>query len=526
LTELIASCICIRRWLAELFLPRLAAALILATVSSVAAAAIFASDASAAIAPVAAMAFPVPPDTSPTAGVAPQALKCPTADWCAAVGYYFTTRQDALLAIMSGGVWTASKAPLPADAVSPIARVNSLSCPSVGSCYAVAGYRSTNGGAPLLLTFASGTWTATRLPVPAGGVGGSLNSLACPTSGFCAAGGFYTDAANQIQGLLLTLSGGTWAATTSPIPPDANATPYPIVRSVACGAPGSCAAVGNYGVGSPGRGQALLLALSGNTWSVVQPSLPPDADASAQVNLPAVACPGAGSCVAVGSYSGIGNSQRGLVLTQAGQQWTASELFVNGGSPSPLLSLSSVACPAVGSCTAVGDYRTDSNQTAGLWLQQTGSTWAHTLAPVPPDAAAIPFASLRLVDCSAPGVCMAVGRYQSTGGGDGYVVTTAVPDLIATKAPAPTGAAANPSVYLTAVACPSTASCTAVGEYTNQSGYTQGVIESPVTGPPSNVPEAPWPIALPISGAIVGFGVLHRRRRRPQQSPAIPVGVR
>ena len=98
---------------------------------------------------------------------------------------------------------------------------------------------------------------------PAGRSVNSFSGISCPAAGSCTAVGAYQDASGQSaatgieHGLLASLSGGTWTATTAPTaglePPQIYTTDptqiseVPVTpASVTCPTAGSCVAVGNY----------------------------------------------------------------------------------------------------------------------------------------------------------------------------------------------------------------------------------------------------------------------------------------
>lgn len=225
--------------------------------------------------------------TAPTSGLAPgpftnpgvlfSSLSCPAAGSCAAVGSYVDSsdQTDTLIATLANGSWSASTAPLsglspPLNTKAPdMARLDAVSCPAPGSCVAVGDYQDTsNNWDGFAETLSSGAWSAATIPlsglVPAGLSANSFTGISCPAAGSCTATGTYQDVSGQTaatgidHGLLASLSGGTWAATTAPtvglepppiytidplaIPPQPPVTP----ASLACPVTGSCVAVGYY----------------------------------------------------------------------------------------------------------------------------------------------------------------------------------------------------------------------------------------------------------------------------------------
>jgi hypothetical protein len=114
----------------------------------------------------------------------------------------------------------------------------------------------------------------------------SLPSVSCASAGNCSAVGYYDDGSGYQQALLLTESGGTWAAGVEATLP-ANAA-IRFLSSVSCASAGNCSAVGTY-FDCSGNLQGLLLSESGGTWAAgVEATLPANAvpaDAGCQVVL-------------------------------------------------------------------------------------------------------------------------------------------------------------------------------------------------------------------------------------------------
>src|SRR4051812_13500918 len=149
--------------------------------------------------------------------------------------FALTTQSSEALAVSWG---TGVKAALPADAGSkPNVALSSVSCASAGDCSAVGSYTdSSDHRQGLLLSKSGGTWArGVKATLPAGA--GSkpsvrLNAVSCPSAGNCSAVGSYTDGSGK-QGLLLSESGGTWAAgTKAVVPADAFSRPRVVLSSV------------------------------------------------------------------------------------------------------------------------------------------------------------------------------------------------------------------------------------------------------------------------------------------------------
>ena len=223
---------------------------------------------------------------------------------------------------------------------------------------------------------------------------------------------------------------------------------------------------------------------------------------SAQVS--GVACPSAGSCVAVGGYNDTNGLRDGqaMVANQANGSWApASELSLPSGaatlSGAQSALLSSVACTGVGACVAVGRYSDSSGgrdamvatEAAGTWGQATGVT-------LPAGASMVQNAFLDGVACASAGNCVAVGSYpDATAGNEAMVATeTGGTWAPATELVLPSGAAASAqNAELTSVSCASAGNCVAVGDYTDSASAVQPMVADETGGTWAQASELPRP---------------------------------
>ncbi|MGD0392739.1 MAG: hypothetical protein ABSC41_08845, partial [Acidimicrobiales bacterium] len=132
---------------------------------------------------------------------------------------------------------------------------------------------------PLVETYSGGVWTASIAPTPANAntneLTGGFTSVSCPADGECAATGFYdaylpaTQSAAQSP-LLDNLSDGSWSTSEGSLPV---AGPEGIEPSVAVSCPSttSCNAVGTWSRSSVG----LLWQWGPTGWSMQQLPTPP-----------------------------------------------------------------------------------------------------------------------------------------------------------------------------------------------------------------------------------------------------------
>jgi hypothetical protein len=189
-----------------------------------------------------------------------------------------------------------------------------------------------------------------------------------------------------------------WASGASIVAP-ANvngSTPHITINAVSCPAAGECTAVGSY-VDQSGSSQGLLATESGGTWQPgTTAQLPNSPNVDPDVDLTAVSCPAVGDCTAVGDYVDSSGGREGVILTEVGGAWTKATEVSDPGSTSvsgtPDVSLSAVSCPTSGDCLVVGGYFNSHGHSEGLLRFERNGSWTGfsfeaTGADLPPNAA-------------------------------------------------------------------------------------------------------------------------------------------
>jgi hypothetical protein len=422
---------------------------------------------------------PLPANAAPTQIVMLQKLSCPTVSWCVAIGHYADTSGNGqpLIETLAGGIWTPSEVALPANAIDGAGQVSSVACPTVGFCVAVGDYFDSNLSYDGFIdTLSNGTWTTTDAPVPADvplgtGYDVTLGPLACGAAGSCAVFGRYQVNGPQIRQFVDTLSDGSWTATDTPLPSNAYSSPDGTVhpRALTCPAPGSCVAVGDYWFGS-GLGAGLIETLSNGTWTATEAPQPPSTASAEDNSLTSVTCPAVGSCEAIGEYRAANNDGQSDIDTLVGGTWTEIEApspsNVSTATDADNMSLTGLDCPALGSCTAVGSYvLSGSEATAPLIETLAGGTWTPTNASAGP--------ALQAVSCPAVGSCVALGLSSNLPVIDSLAAGT----WTVTAVPLPFNAD-RLTVVLNALSCPAVGSCFSVGQYSTPSNGQEGLIET------------------------------------------------
>ncbi|MGC8499498.1 MAG: hypothetical protein ACP5OV_08415 [Acidimicrobiales bacterium] len=340
------------------------------------------------------------------------------------------------------------------------------------------------------------TWgRAIRAVLPSGASGlpqGYLPTLACPAAGDCVAAGLYADATGAPRGLVLTESAGRWLAPrTIAAPAGAAAHPGLTPSAVACAAVGWCAVVGSYQSAS-GTTLAFTWSESAGRWGTTREApLPANAATAGQLaQLHEVACPAVGHCVAVGTYVTTRGATSGLALAQASATWASPTPLPApaGANLSSLLSVTQVACAAVGSCSAIGTYLDINNVQHGIVVSEVAGQWGAVQSVLPPpDASEYAHVTLSALACPSAGTCWVVGTYYDHAGASELLDLRIDQGraLPASAIAAPAGAAANPRAFYygyIALACASSTSCAAGGQYVDQAGRYQGFLVDAAAG--------------------------------------------
>ncbi len=221
-------------------------------------------------------------------------------------------------------------------------------------------------------------------------------------------------------------------------------------------------------------------------WTGIQSPTPSGLNAPASnpnEQITTEGCASAVSCAAAGSYEDGASHQQGLLDTWNGGTWSAVEApMPTDAFSDPDPTFYGMACPSDGSCVTVGGYANDTNTSStnqynGLIETLAGGVWHAMEAPTPSDAA--PAASsdtwLKSVSCAEPGDCTAVGFYTNTSGFKvGLIDTLSGGVWTAHAAPQVSDADTHHEVSLGGVSCPSLGNCVADGEYTTNANG-QGV---------------------------------------------------
>ena len=170
-------------------------------------------------------------------------VSCTGSGSCVAVGGYWEGGAPAPMRVSaSSGTWGQAAGLTAPAGTSGQAALEALSCPSAGACVAVGNYFAGAGFLPMMSSQSSETWSSpTETALPAGGVDGFVGGVSCAAVGSClAVGGYWTG--SEERPWTSARAGATWgpAAGITATPPvqDAQA------EAVSCPAIGACVAIG------------------------------------------------------------------------------------------------------------------------------------------------------------------------------------------------------------------------------------------------------------------------------------------
>ena len=456
---------------------------------------------------------------------------------CAVLVAFIAASAGIAIASVATPVWQSASefTQLPANASTSVhdAELYAIACPSAGNCAAGGYYADANAySQAMVATESAGTWApASELTLPTGARAtnpdAEVSSIACPSAGNCAAGGYYTDSSAYGQGMVASESAGAWApASKLTLPGDADTSfQNAEVRSIACPSAGNCVAAGLYLVSlSPEDYQAMVASESGGVWAPASTlTLPANADTSTQnVTLESIVCPSAGNCVTSGDYEDNSGYDQAMVATESAGTWgQASEITLpaNAHTGYQNAGLYSIACPSAGNCTAAGYYVDSNNNSQAMVASESAGVWAQASELTLPANAYTTSqnASLYSIACPSIGNCVVGGDYRVSVSPSGFEAMVATESAgtwgQASELTLPANAATSgEDAELDSIACPSAGYCAADGYYKDSGGNYQPMVVASVAslalstaGLPPAVIGVPYSVQLAASGGAGSY---------------------
>ena len=254
-----------------------------------------------------------------------------------------------------------------------------------------------------------GTWG------PAIGVPGSVvavfpgvGSVACAAPGDCAAIARNTFGLGPV---VMDETNGVWGKPVSGI---FTVGGYGLLNAmVSCPAPGECV-IGGTAYNTTGYGVAFVIQQTDGTWGKAKqvPGTAGLIGSSGTTELESISCPSAGNCEAVGFAQHSGGPLTAIVVDEVKGTWENAQPAGSGTLPASLTStqLTAVSCASSGNCSAVGyawgktyfDVAVVLDEVNGTWGPLTEVTGLGTTQGI-----------MASISCTGPGDCAAGGNVNA-----------------------------------------------------------------------------------------------------------------
>jgi photosystem II stability/assembly factor-like uncharacterized protein len=310
---------------------------------------------------------PIPGGASEGAG-AFDAIACPTASLCVAVGGDASLSGTVATTSNDGDTWSSSAVPTGLPEMESVSCSSATQCVAVGSGVAIT---SSDGGA---------TWNAHSIPTN----NTTLLGVSCPSgTTTCVAVGVIPDEAGPLNGAIVVSNnnGVTWSAPSTSFPLGA-------LGGVSCANGSFCVAVG---------AQILVTSDAGQTWTRQFVS-------GGTGVLRTVSCGSPTTCVAIGAnpIGATHNSESGheIQTKNGGTNWSDASL------PAGSWLVNALACPDASDCVLSGPSP-NATGTPAWTSSDGGSTWAATALPSAVSA-------VSSVSCVTATLCVYVGLAGSS----------------------------------------------------------------------------------------------------------------
>ena len=357
------------------------------------------------------------------------ATACVAAGSCTAGGNFGGAGRplEPMIAAQAHGRWSRGiPLLLPTNAAAqPYAQVTGLACHSAGNCVAVGDYQyGRSGNLQAFMAIEShGRWARAftpRLPANADSPSSAqLEAVTCTSNGSCDAVGTYQDSAGNAQTMVVAKPpSGPWGqASEIASPPNAAGNPDALMTGIACDAPESCVAAGNYSVSASQFAAMGAVEVRGAWHRATQIALPRGAIPSTFTAITSISCPMAGQCLGVGQYAVSATQSRAMAVVESKGRFGRAmpiDAVPPGSSLRSSTYLLGVSCQPSGLCLAVGGGRNSSGHSVAMYLIGSAGHWHAAFLAPPPGAASgqRQLSVLYSVSCTSHFHCGAVGYYH------------------------------------------------------------------------------------------------------------------
>jgi hypothetical protein len=309
-----------------------------------------------------------------------EAVSCPTAMLCFAVGPTTQPRAAALVMRWTGTTWSVVSVPIASDL--RWVTLNGISCASANRCVAIGKAqrgKSSSDTYPFVANWNGTKWTSKLLSIKA--MNWTFSAISCAAASSCVAVGYVRFHLSR-HPVALHWNGSKWSLLGVP------RTQGVSLYDVSCPAPGTCVAIGSAG---------YALRWNGSGWSKM--AIPKASGVKPFVDD--IDCPTTKLCRAVGARAPKGDSLQSQAAVISWNGSNGSVAHVATRRPSEL---SGISCLSATSCVAVG-YSHAQHTTRTFTEKWNGTAWSETPSPNTADARTF----LTDVSCASATNCHAVG---------------------------------------------------------------------------------------------------------------------
>ncbi len=263
-------------------------------------------------------------------------LSCASATACVGVGSYVshvTGTAQPIIFNETNGVWAQPVEVTGSAAfnINGLAFVGGLDCASPMSCVARGDVISVSGTSATLVPFFisddNGVWGPIEAIPGVAALGGAdqaaLTALSCGAPGDCAAGGDYLDASGQSQAFTLNEVGGVWDSATQLFATQLLGSGLSnSVISIECPSAGNCTGIGGF-ADAKGAPQPFVIDETNHVWSraVEVPGVQALNDDDG-ATLTTLSCSAPGTCSAGGAYADAGNNTQAFLVNEVSDTWS------------------------------------------------------------------------------------------------------------------------------------------------------------------------------------------------------------
>lgn len=410
------------------------------------------------------------------------AVSCGDTGACASVGHYSDANAvtHAFVQSETGGVWDYA---IPVPGIDPQAASEALgvSCGSPTECTAGGDYTGADEFTqPFVAVEKNGNWDAAITIQLADGsdfVNPVVTAISCPSAGFCAAGGNYTDGSGMQQAFVVDEKNGTWGQAI-PVP---NITIVNFagaaVNTITCAVAGNCA-VGGYFVDQRAVTQAFVANERAGVWrAVLKVPGVSGLDVGRDSQTTSVSCGSGNNCSAGGYYTDKNGTEQPFVAVEKRGYWNyavrvlgISTLNKTGSS------ITSLSCTGAAVCSG-GGYYIAGGQMQAFVVSERKYRWGTAQQLAIDNASHV---QLESVSCSSPGECAAAGFYTGANGTQTFVAAQATSKWGTPEIVLGSGALnAGQMAHANSVSCADAGGCAIGGWYTDGSGSRQAFVTKP-----------------------------------------------